>query len=207
MTTHATDPRPPFLGEGLSRAFNLARRLHDGQPRKGTSIPYLAHPMAVCALALGFGATETEAIAALLHDTAEDGGGEEILRDIGANFGAPVAAVVRACSDSLTAVSDRKTPWRPRKEAYLTHLATADRSVRLVAAADKLHNLQCLLEDLRSQGPAVWTRFKTGAAEQCWFYGECVRILAAEATEPWAEPLLRTFAQLQGSLSEPKPGR
>ena len=207
MNTHPTAPRPPFLGEGLSRAFNLARRLHDGQPRKGTAIPYLAHPMAVCALALGFGATEDQAIAALLHDTAEDGGGEGILKDIAANFGAPVAAIVRACSDSLTVDSTQKAPWRPRKEAYLAHLATADRSVRLVAAADKLHNMTCTVDDLRTQGPAFWARFKTGPAEQSWFYGECVRILTAEDAEPWSEPLRRAFADLQGSLSGPSPSR
>lgn len=201
MTSQTANSRPIFLGEALSRAFNLARRLHDGQPRKGTTIPYLAHPMAVCALALGFGATEAEAIASLLHDTAEDGGGEEILRDIDANFGGPVAAIVRACSDSLAADSNQKAPWRPRKEAYLAHLATADRSARLVAAADKLHNMACTVDDLRSQGPAFWTRFKTGAAEQSWFYGECVRILSADPSEPWSGALQRAFAELQDSLN------
>ena len=36
--------------------------------RKGTSIPYLAHLLGTAKIALEHGATEDEAIAALLHD-------------------------------------------------------------------------------------------------------------------------------------------
>jgi (p)ppGpp synthase/HD superfamily hydrolase len=70
-----------------------------------------------------------------------------------------VEAIVRTCSDSLTTDPRQKAPWRTRKDSHLTHLAQADRSTRLVAAADKLHNLQSLLDDLRRHGPQVWTRF------------------------------------------------
>ena len=58
----------------LSNALALAVQAHDGQIRKGTKIPYISHPMAVSAIALEFGASEDQAIAALLHDAIEDGG-------------------------------------------------------------------------------------------------------------------------------------
>ena len=61
----------PEFGDALS----FAARLHRGQPRKGTSIPYISHLMAVSGLVLEFGGTETEAIAGLLHDAIEDQGG------------------------------------------------------------------------------------------------------------------------------------
>ncbi len=45
--------------------------------------------------------SETEAIAGLLHDCAEDHGGEAMLGRIEEEFDAEVAEIVRGCSDSL----------------------------------------------------------------------------------------------------------
>jgi len=187
-------------GPRLSEAFEFARRSHDGQFRKGTAIPYLAHPMAVCALALSFGAGEDEAIAALLHDTAEDGGGESVLVDIRMAFGPEVEAIVRACSDSLTNDPEQKAPWHERKQHHLEHLASAGRSVRLVAASDKLHNLQGILLDLKTAGPNVWNRFKAGPKDQLWFYTSCLALLGSIPTEPWSLPLREAVDTLRYQL-------
>lgn len=187
---------PIDLTPRFSQALEFARATHQGQLRKGTAIPYLAHPLAVASLALCFGADEDEAIAALLHDTAEDGGGESVLVHIRGTWGPRVEAIVRACSDSLTKDPRGKAPWRVRKEAHIAHLAKAPRSVQLVAAADKLHNLQSLLADLHAQGPEVWSRFKAGPEEQRWYYGACVDLLAADPTRPWSCPLRDAFQSL-----------
>ncbi len=48
----------------FSDALVLAAKLHGAQVRKGTSIPYISHLLAVTATALEHGATEDEAIAA-----------------------------------------------------------------------------------------------------------------------------------------------
>ena len=190
MTERPIHPIPiANLGPRISQAFEFARRAHDGQFRKGTAIPYISHPMAVCSLALSFGASENEAIGALLHDTAEDGGGEAILSDIQEIFGPDVVAIVRGCSDSLTDVSEQKAPWHERKEHHVKLLATADRSVRLVAASDKLHNLQTILADLQTEGPALWKRFKAGPRDQLWYYASCHARLGDNPAEPWSGPL------------------
>jgi GTP pyrophosphokinase len=192
------------LSDRLTAAFDYARILHQDQLRKGTRIPYLSHPMAVCSLALGFGADEDEALAALLHDTAEDGGGEPVLVHIRATWGPKVEGIVRACSDSLTQDPNHKAPWRERKEAHLAHLAQADRSVRLVAAADKLHNLQSLLVDLAAHGPSVWTRFKAGPQDQLWYYRSALPVLVTDLDDPWRRPLTSALAALHLHL-EPRP--
>jgi len=91
------------LGQQPSRfaqALIYAEAAHAGQVRKGTSIPYISHLLAVTALALEHGATEDEAIAALLHDTVEDCGGLDRLRDIRDKFGPNVADIVMGCTDS-----------------------------------------------------------------------------------------------------------
>ena len=82
-------------------ALAYAHQVHQGQIRKGTGIPYVAHVLGVAAIALEYGATEDQAIAALLHDAAEDGGGEATLAEIRAKFGDDVADIVLGCSDSL----------------------------------------------------------------------------------------------------------
>jgi (p)ppGpp synthase/HD superfamily hydrolase len=187
-------------GPRLSEAFEFARRAHYDQFRKGTSIPYISHPMAVCSLALSYGATEDEAMGALLHDTAEDGGGEAVLMDIRERFGFEVEGIVRACSDSLTDDPEQKAPWLERKRNYLEHLASASRSVRLVAASDKLHNLQAILTDLQTKGPALWGRFKVGPKDQLWYYTTCLEILGADPAEPWSKPLREAVEALQSHV-------
>ena len=198
MTEHITSAIPPMNpGPRLSEAFEFARRTHDGQLRKGTAIPYLTHPMAVCAMAMTFGASEDEAIASLLHDTAEDGGGEPVLMDIRETFGLEVETIVLDCSDSLTDNPEQKAPWHERKQHHLEHLASASRSVRLVAASDKLHNLQAILMDLKTVGPNVWNRFKAGPKDQLWYYTSCLALLGSDPTEPWSLPLREAVEALR----------
>lgn len=60
----------------FDHALSYASRLHRFQRRKGTTIPYVAHLLAVAALVIEHGGNENQAIAALLHDAAEDQGGE-----------------------------------------------------------------------------------------------------------------------------------
>jgi (p)ppGpp synthase/HD superfamily hydrolase len=130
-------------------ALKFASRLHADQPRKGSDAPYISHLLAVAAIALEHGATEKEAIAALLHDAVEDRGGQETLEKIRRRYGKRVAGIVAACSDTD---QSPKPPWRERKEAYVERLRSEPYSVRLVVAADKLHNARHLPSSYRVQG-------------------------------------------------------
>ena len=82
----------------LSSALALAVQAHEGQVRKSTTIPYISHPMAVASIALEFGASEDQAIAALLHDAIEDGG-NKYANIIKAQFGDHVHDLVQGCTD------------------------------------------------------------------------------------------------------------
>jgi (p)ppGpp synthase/HD superfamily hydrolase len=90
-------------------------------------------------------------IAALLHDAVEDQGGSATLREIKRRFGTWVAAIVEACSDSF---ETPKPPWLERKEEHLVKIHHASASVRLICAADRLHNARCILADYRESGTA-----------------------------------------------------
>jgi (p)ppGpp synthase/HD superfamily hydrolase len=151
-------------------AMVYAHQIHQHQRRTGTAIPYIAHILGVAALALEYGATEDEAIGALLHDAAEDGGGEATLAEIRARFGDAVADIVLGCSDSLVEDPEDKLPWRERKENYLAHLENATSSVCLVSAADKLHNVRAIMRDYRQHGEDIWDRFRGRRKGTLWYY-------------------------------------
>jgi GTP pyrophosphokinase len=151
----------------FGRALAYAEAAHAGQLRKATSVPYIAHLLGVASLALEHGANEDEAIAALLHDTVEDCGGLDRLRDVRENFGPLVADIVMGCTD---ATEIPKPPWKERKQAYVHDLATASSSVLLVSACDKLHNARSLVLALRHEGEAAWRLFRGGKEGTLWYY-------------------------------------
>jgi len=155
------------LSPNFEDALIYATQAHCDQTRKKTGIPYIAHVLGVTAIALEYGANETEAIGALLHDTVEDCGGAERLRDIQKRYGDDVAKIVDGCTDTDEVP---KPPWRARKEAYVAHLKDSDTSTRLVSAADKLHNTRAILADLRRHGPEVFERFSGKKDGALWYY-------------------------------------
>ena len=111
-----TEAGPSTLGERFEQALQFAAATHRLQRRKGSDVPYIGHLLGVCSLVIEDGGDEDEAIAALLHDAAEDQGGETMLVEISQRFGPRVADIVAACSDTL---KEPKPEWRERKETYL----------------------------------------------------------------------------------------
>lgn len=170
------------LSSRFTSAVDYARILHI-ERRKGTDIPYMAHLLGVAALVMGEAGhadvTEDMVIAALLHDAAEDHGGQLRLDDIEHNFGRDVAQMVESLSDSLAEDSSKKAPWRERKENYLKRLRRETADVLLISAADKLYNARSILDDYRKIGPEVWKRFKRGRKHQLWYFRELLKVFKA----------------------------
>jgi (p)ppGpp synthase/HD superfamily hydrolase len=153
-------------------ALIYARAAHDAQVRKGTGAPYFGHLMGVASIVLDDGGSEDEAIAALLHDAAEDQGGRPRLEDIRVRFGDAVAAIVEDCTDSW---SEPKEPWLERKQAYIQHARTLGGPSLRVSAADKVHNAYAILRDLRTLGERAWERFNATPDDVLAYYESLVR--------------------------------
>ncbi len=179
------------LTERFEEALLYAARLHRDQRRKGNDVPYVSHLMAVTALTLEHGGDEEQAIAALLHDAAEDQGGLEELRRIEQRFGAGVAGIVADCSDTL---EEPKPAWRPRKEAYVAGLAVKPQRSLLVSLADKTHNAECIRDDHAALGEALWTRFSGGGAGVRWYYRALADAFRRHRPSPLAERLADAVA-------------
>jgi (p)ppGpp synthase/HD superfamily hydrolase len=171
--------------------------VHGGHRRLGTQIPYSAHLLIVAGLVLEDGGDETQAIAALLHDAVEDGGGQAMLQRIREDFGEDVAAIVEACSDSLDAGDARS--WRERKAAYLAHLPeVTDEATLRVALADKVHNARSIVRDYRAEGHALWERFTNKTIDdQLWYYRALLEFFSSRHPGPLVEDLRRALAELE----------
>lgn len=194
-----------ILSSRFEEALVYAARLHAGQVRKGSQVPYLAHLLAVASIVLEQGGNEDEAIAALLHDAVEDQGGKATREEIRRRFGEAVVQIVDGCTDTDV---HPKPPWQPRKEAHLAHLRHASPSVRLVVAADKLHNARTILADYRVLGEALWSRFSGGKEGTLWYYRALVETLRAHGSTPLLKELDRVVSELERLASagaEPQP--
>lgn len=162
----------PKLSSRFDEALRYAHDAHRAQTRKGTETPYVGHLLGVASIVLDDGGSEDEAIAALLHDAAEDQGGRERLADIRQRFGDEVARIVEDCTDSW---DTPKRPWAERKRAYVEHARTLGPASLRVSAADKVHNAYAILRDLRNVGEAVWSRFSATADDIVSYYEALVR--------------------------------
>lgn len=193
---------PVDLTQRFGFAQTFAFTLHNGQRRKGGGVPYFAHLLAVTATVLDHGGDEDAAIAAMLHDAVEDQGGRRILDEIARRYGKRVADLVVAVSDC---VDPPKPPWSTRKAAYLERLAGAPSAAKLVAAADKLHNLRCTVNDVRVRGPSAMLAFNAPAPHIVAFYDACL-VAVADGVPPALLVELRwALAELRMLLSLPAP--
>jgi (p)ppGpp synthase/HD superfamily hydrolase len=193
-----------YVTAEFDRAVTFARVAHAAQARKGTvspktpEIPYIAHLLGVCSLVLEDGGSQTEAIAALLHDAVEDGGGERMRAQIAAEFGEEVAAIVQACSDTPDGwTGGAKGDWRQRKEGYIAHVKShcTPGAVR-VSLADKLHNARSIVFDVQTHGPEVWKRFNP-KSDQPWYHGKLVEAFRKRNAGPMVDELERVVAEMR----------
>jgi len=186
----------------------LARRAPSPQIRaRDTSLVLLA----VAATVLEYGGDEDLAIAALLHDSVEDQGGKARLDDVRTRFGEGVARIVEACSDSLadTGKGERKADRRPRKEAYLARLRTADEDILWVSLADKVHNARTILRDLRKPdiGEKVWARFSVDKEQTLWYYRSLAQIFCEKLSNQLSDELREIVEVLKAEVAKPVVGR
>lgn len=196
MSETTTSPR---LGERFQEALGYAAALHNTQTRKASEVPYVGHLLSVAGLVIEADGTETEAIAGLLHDAAEDQGGDVTLAEIEELFGQEVAAIVAECSDTVVTP---KPPWRQRKENYIRHLDKASDSTIRVSMADKLDNARAILRDLRREGPSVWQRFNTDdPQDHLWYYQSLLKVYR-QRSESWlVDELARVIHTLEEEIA------
>lgn len=147
----------------LNKAINFAAYAHKGQVRKGSGIPYIIHPFAVGMILQHQGYPKEFVIAGILHDTLEDT--MITYEDIQTHFGEYVAYLVSGCSNL-----EKHLPWEEKKQKSLDRLKNATLDIRIVACADKFHNLTSIMDDYELFQDEIWKNFKRGREKQKWYY-------------------------------------
>ncbi|WP_319371858.1 HD domain-containing protein [uncultured Ilyobacter sp.] len=154
----------------FQRALTLATKAHKSQCRKGTTTPYIVHPVMVAMMLREEGCPEHLILSALLHDTIEDS--HVSYEDIRTKFGKNVAKIVLNLSDK-----DKSLPWEIRKQREVHFLKTeATPEEIIVACADKFHNISCISADYKLAGNHVWKRFNAPKEKQRWYYHELLNV-------------------------------
>jgi (p)ppGpp synthase/HD superfamily hydrolase len=175
----------------LMKAIEFALRKHEGQVRKGTSIPYITHPFEVMNILLSNGYDIDVCVAGLLHDTLEDTDTTD--QEIIDLFGKRVHDLV------LSHTEDKTRSWEERKETTVTNLSnTSDLEEAALCFADSLANLRSLSRDYETVGEALWKRFKRGANEQLDYY---FKILTS-GSRLVDKPMYGEYVRLYESFSE-----
>jgi (p)ppGpp synthase/HD superfamily hydrolase len=161
----------------INHALAFAAKHHDQQVRKGTRLPYLTHPANVAIILTRYGCDETTVVAAILHDVVEDCVTKDYTREmledrIASKFGADVLETVLAVTHRNHDDDGNEFTSEEKKEDYLERLSSASERALWVCAADKLHNANSILTDLkRTNWPEnVWARFKVGKEGTIRFY-------------------------------------
>jgi (p)ppGpp synthase/HD superfamily hydrolase len=216
----------------FDRALVLASIVHEGVPRKGTVVPYIIHPVHVAAILLRHGYGEPLAVAAVLHDVLEDirydngrlqlairsafphAGLPDVItaaeayraefrRFLDAEFPAPVVRLVQAVTEPKNEGEPRRG-WEERKRETVDHLQDAPLEVVALKAADALHNVRSIAEDLDHHGATVFGRFNAPPARTQWYYDSIARIVTGRlGAVPLARELeeaVRAFAGVIESL-------
>ncbi len=171
-----------MYSQKIEQAIITAITAHARQKRKaGEPTPYAAHPIHVGLILQKAGFDEDTVVAGLLHDILEDTevGKEKIIEQ----FGETIYNIIAELSE------DKSLPWEERKKRSVEHLHSASESAKAVCAADKFHNLSCILEELRRGNHNIWASFRRGKSASLWFYQAVLDALLSQ----WMHPILSAY--------------
>lgn len=167
----------------INKAIAFAVKAHEGQPRKGTEIPYIFHPLEVGMIVSRITDDEEVIAAAVLHDTVEDCDAVT-LDDIRREFGDRVARIVGLESE------DKDKSWEERKAATVRSLKKElMREAKIVALGDKLSNIRCFYADYIKLGDELWQRFnmKDKRMQGRYYHGLCEALSDLSDLEEYQE--------------------
>jgi len=170
--------------ELLEKAHRLMLKAHGQQVRKTDGSPYVVHPMMVAKKLARLNFHDEVIAAAMIHDVLEDTDiTEQQLRQ---ELGDEVVDIILPLSEN------KKLEWEERKKKYITDVKNAGHATKAVSIADKIHNLESVIETHKTMGPAIWTKFNRGKEQKMWFEKEMLKSFQ----ESWDHPMIAEYEKL-----------
>ncbi len=153
----------------IEKAVQFASKAHEGACRKGTSLPYILHPLEAASIVAQITDDPEVIAAAALHDVVEDTSFTE--KDIRVLFGNRVADLVMFNTEDKRRERPASETWTIRKQETISHLEQASEDEMIVAFADKLSNLRSMLIDYIREEESFWNRFaQKDPLKHVWYY-------------------------------------
>ena len=130
-----------ITGWSLRDVYNFAAKAHEGQTRKFSDDPYIAHPVRVALMVTEYGLGHCAIAAALLHDVVEDC--DVSLDEITERFGRYVAAIVWGLTnyEARNGGPDDSMNRADRKAADRVWLSNQDPVVKSLKVLDNIDNI------------------------------------------------------------------
>ncbi len=171
----------------FERALEFAMRAHKGQVRKGSSVPYIMHPIETALIAMTLTSDRDIVIASLFHDIIEDT--RYSAKDIEDAFGSRIAHLVQIESENKRKGQDASATWKIRKQEFIDGLDHRTREEKIIALADKLSNMRATRQGYLKNDEHFWERFhQKDKNMHGWYYRTVANKLREfEDTEAWKE--------------------
>jgi (p)ppGpp synthase/HD superfamily hydrolase len=184
-------PASPLYSPLIEQALRVAAKAHHAQQRKGADVPYVTHVAGVALILSRAGFCDDRLLAAaILHDVVEDT--DMTLEQLVADFPQEVIDLVATLSETKRDATGAKRPWEVRKQEHLEHVRGASPAARAITLADKLHNLETMLHDMRA-GRVRFENFGAAPERLLWYYEEMTR--SAVGSDPELRPLADACAE------------
>lgn len=172
----------PGYSDAINHAFAFAAKHHDRQVRKGMKLlPYFTQPANIAVILARYDRDERTVVAGILHDVVQDSVREGVSREIleqriGEKFGSDVLSIVLEATQRRNDDDGIELSSEEKKSDYIERLGSAKEEALWVSAAEKLHNVNSLLSDLkRTLDPnSVWSRLTGGRAATVQWYRDVV---------------------------------
>ena len=148
------------------QAIDLSFSFYKDKYRKGIKMPYFTYLSSVSNLIIENNGSTDEVIAALFHDLFEFENNNKRLNQIKRKFGTKVLNIVKQCS-SLD-ISNEK--FIENKKKFLDSMSKMSQSSLLVSLCDKLHSINCIINDYNKIGKKIWKNHDLSSEETNWYY-------------------------------------
>ena len=171
----------------FERALEFAIKAHKGQVRKGSSVPYIFHPIETALITMTLTRDQDIIIAALFHDIIEDT--RYSAKDIEDAFGSRVAHIVQMESENKRKGQDASETWKIRKQEFIDGLDHKSKDEKIIALADKLSNMRATRQGYLKNDEKFWDRFhQKDKNMHGWYYRTVANKLREfEDTDAWQE--------------------
>ncbi len=162
---------------------------HEGELRRIRKQPFITHPVGTARISSEYDSSDFVQSVSLLHDIVDQPGARERL---------PLSQVrLELGLDTVLAIASLSKTLKPMTihEVRLDYLKQAreetDPLTQIVRSADKIHNLESAIDEIRLVQGAFWRHFKGGKNAYLRWPADVLQAIESSGTIPGHEILKR----------------